>query len=253
VGLEDRKLEITDAVIHDIIDEVGPLVAGITGWELELDTLGCRVIGRGQAFEEILLSRLRAMGVAPESLGSSGLARRLLEFLIEGNVQAAYDPGGGALLVIRENVDDGNPDGLRVIVAHELVHRGQHLHHGELFVKVDAIMGAFLNSMLERRLGIRDTIRVVNEIQPPMTLLESHAFYVQESLRASHFPGARIESHFSLPALLFRLFGARKIAQYTDGFATVAEAAAHGKVENLYAEFSPAIPPARELAERNGP
>jgi len=235
-------LTITDTLLHDIIAEVGPLVEGITGWELGLEALGCRIIPKQQAFEEVLLGRLQGMGLAPEALGQSGLATRLLEFLIEGNVQAAYDPGRGELLVIRENVDDSNPDGLRVIVAHELVHRGQHLHHVELFTRVDEMMGNFLTRVLERGIGIRDTMRVVNEIQPLMTLLESHAFYVQESLRASRFPAARIESHFSLPTLLFRLFGARKLAQYTDGFSAVAAASERGEVDTLYTEIAGAQP-----------
>ncbi|MHB9110271.1 MAG: hypothetical protein ACYDCO_24725 [Armatimonadota bacterium] len=236
------RLTIDDTLLHDVIAEVGPLVEGITGWELGLEGLGCRIIPRQRAFEEVLLGRMQGMGIAPEALGQSGLAARLLEFLIEGNVQAAYDPGRGVLLFIRENVDDSNPDGLRVIVAHELVHRGQHLHHAELFSQVDGMMADYLNRMLERGIGIRDTMRVVNEIQPPMTLLESHAFYVQESLRASHFPEARIESHFSLPTLLFRLFGARKLAQYTDGFSAVAEASERGEVDGLYADLAGARP-----------
>ena len=228
------RLDMTDTSLHDVIAEVGPLVEGITGWELGLAEVGCRLIPRGRAFEEVLLGRLQGMGVATQALGQSGLATRLLEYLIEGNVQAAYDPGRGELLVIHENVDDSNPDGLRVIVAHELVHRGQHLHHAELFSRVDRMMGEYLNRVLERGIGIRDTMRVVNEMQPLMTLLESHAFYVQESLRASHYSAARIESHFSLPALLFRLFGARKLAQYTDGFDAVAEATERGAVNELY-------------------
>jgi len=70
-----------------------------------------------------------------------------------------------------------------------------------------------------------------------MTLLESHAAYVQGRLRQAYFPEARIESHFNLGTLLMRWVGAGKVAQYTDGLPKVAAAVASGSVESLYAGF----------------
>ena len=62
----------------------------------------------------------------------------------------------------------------------------------------------------------------MEDIRPIMTLIESHACYIQEQLKQSYFPDAEIESHFNLATLLMRLFGKLKTSQYTDGLADVA-------------------------------
>ena len=105
--------------------------------------------------------------------------------------------------MVRENVDDGNLDGLRLVI---------------------------------QPCGFVRAIDKTKEMQPVMTLLESRAHYVHETLHRTRFPNARIESHFSLPALLLRLLGAGKIAQYRDGIPAVAEAVARGEVDDLYSQ-----------------
>ena len=72
-------------------------------------------------------------------------------------------------------------------------------------------------------------------VSPIMSLLESHAQYVQECLRRSQFADAVVESHFDLPALLFRMFGGAKLSQYTDAVPQVAEAMSSGTMDALYA------------------
>jgi hypothetical protein len=84
---------------------------------------------------------------------------------------------------------------------------------------------------------VRDALPLLESMQPVMTLMESHATYVQERLRRTHFPAAQIESHFNLPALLLRFFGRRKASQYTEAVPAVAAAAATGDVESLYARL----------------
>lgn len=58
---------------------------------------------------------------------------RTVEYLVEINVLAAYEPLTNELMVVRGKVDDSNLDGLKLVLAHELTHRGQHVHHPALF------------------------------------------------------------------------------------------------------------------------
>jgi len=55
------------------------------------------------------------------------IVTRTVEYLVENNVLAAYEPLTNELMVVRENVDDSNLDGLKVVLGHELTHRGQHM------------------------------------------------------------------------------------------------------------------------------
>jgi len=228
-----ERLIVTDALIEELVCDVAPLVEEATGWELDLPGLRSRALPRERGYEEILLGRLRGAGVPLPDDGARGLIERLTEYLVEGSVLAAYEPGRGELLVVRENVDESNLDGLRVIIAHELVHRAQHVNHGELFDRMDQGIREIFALLLPPG-GLMRALAKARELQPIMTLLESHAHYVQDMLHRTRFPGARIESHFSLPALLLRLLGAGKVAQYRDGIPAVADAAARGEVEALY-------------------
>jgi len=49
-----------------------------------------------------------------------------------------------------------------------------------------------------------------------MSLFESHAAVIQQSLAQSRYPGARIEAHSNLATALARLLGAQKMSQYTE-------------------------------------
>ncbi len=188
---------------------------------------------RDRGYEEILLGRIRGAGVVVPEEGSWGLMERLIEYIVEGSVLAAYEWSTQEMLVVRENVDDSNLDGLRVVIAHELVHRAQHINHPELFERVDKGVREVFDLAMQPG-GLPQAFEKIRELQGVMTLLESHAHYIQESLHRTRFPNAKIESHFSLPTLLLRLVGAKKLSQYTDGIPAVQEAVARGEVDELY-------------------
>ena len=229
-----RRVNVTDRLIRELITQVAPMVEEATGWGLDISSLRSRALPRDQGYEEILLGRIRGAGVQIGDNGSRGMLERLTEYIVESNVLAAYEPSRQEILVIRENVDDSNLDGLRLVIAHELVHRAQHVNHGELFDRVDRGIRQVFELIMQPGGFIR-AFENMKEMQPVMTLLESHAHYVQEVLRDTRFPNARVESHFDLPALLLRLLGKGKIAQYREGIPAVAEAVARGTMESLYA------------------
>lgn len=223
-------LEITDALLREVVSEVGPLVEAETGWPLELEGLGIRAVAKERGYEEIVLGRLRGAGVALEEAVRPRLLERLLEYLVEANVLAAYEPSSSALIVVRENVDDSNMNGLRLVVGHELVHRAQHVRYPELFNRLDSA----IRSLFDETAGLRDVLGRLNAIQPLMSLIESHAWYVQESLRRTRFPDAVIEHHFNIATVLMRLFGARKMVQYEEALPEITAAAADGRLDELF-------------------
>jgi hypothetical protein len=228
------RLNIDERLVDDLVTQMGPVVEQMTGWNLSLAGLGSRVLPRDRGYEEILLGRVRGAGFNIDENGHRTILERLIEYVVESNVLGAYEHHRNVLFVVRENVDDSNMDGLRLVVAHELVHRGQHVNYPELFDRMDRMMVEMLEGLLGGGV-IHDAMAKVQEIRPVMALLETHASYIQEELRKSRFPGAVIESHFNLPVILFRLFGGQKLSQYHDE--TVSAAISNGSIQSLYARI----------------
>lgn len=228
------KLNLTDNMLASILDEIAPLVTSLTGWDLDLPSLRSRVLAKNQGYEEILIGRFEQLGITGYSDLLPDLIERLVEYMVEANFLAAYMPGKGEILVIRENVDDSNLDGLKLILGHELVHRGQHLTHGDLFQRVDHSILAVFQEIQYQTFDNQRIQSAFEQIQPIMTLLESHASYIQELLHQNYFPNAQIEKPFNLAVLLMHLVGAPKIAQYSDGLPQIQAAYAAGNIDLLY-------------------
>jgi len=231
------KLMIDNALLTSLIGEVAPLVSFVTGWDLHLATLQSRALPKDQGYEEIVLGRLQGLDIQDWKELMPDFFERIIEYMVEQNTLAAYMPGIGEILVIRENVDDSNLDGLKLVLAHELVHRGQHMVHANLLTRVDNLLRQAFLDIKTNTTDLMSMRLYFEQIQPIMTLLESHATYIQGYLKQVYFPEAHIESHFNLGTLLMRLVGAPKVAQYTDGLPQVAEAVKSGRIESLYASL----------------
>jgi hypothetical protein len=151
-------------------------------------------------------------------------------------VLAAYLPADEKIVVVRENVDDSNLDGLKVILGHELTHRGQHINHPEFYLDIERKSRALITE-LNQASGAFDFDgfkEAINEIQTLMTLMESHAAVVQQKLVEEYYPEAKIESHWNLATLFFRVVGAKKVSQYQDGVPMVLAAMQRGTIDALY-------------------
>jgi hypothetical protein len=210
------------------------LVERTTGWDLQVSTLSSRVLPKDSAYEEIILRRIGGPNLQIWQEMMPDVLERLMEFLVEQNVLAAYMPVDEEILVVRENVDESNLDGLRLILAHELVHRGQHVAHGHLFTRLEDILHQILAAFQRDHVDLQDTLRLLDQVQPIMTLLESHAHFIQDLLKQTTYPNARIEAHFNIATLLMRLVGVGKVAQYTDALPQVSAAAKAGKMDALF-------------------
>lgn len=232
-----NKIDVTVPLIRNIIENVSPLVEGLTQWGLDIEHMGLRVLPKNRGYEEVVLGRLTGLGIPIQKDGPRPIPERLIEYVLESTILAAYQPNTQELLVVRENVDDSNLDGLKLVVAHELVHRGQHVEFPHLFVRLDEIIKEVLVSFTSGKPDMKSLTQKMEDIRPIMTLIESHACYIQEQLKQSYFPDAEIESHFNLATLLMRLFGKLKTSQYTDGLADVATAAKRGDVNSLFRRF----------------
>ena len=226
------KLTIDDRLINSLVNQVSSLVGTITGWDLQIPTLRCRVLPKDQGYEEIVQGKLRLLGlpVSPQR----DIVDRTVEFLVENNVLAVYEPLSNELMVVRENVDDSNLDGLKLVLAHELTHRAQHVHHPALFERVNSILVSVFKGMESGQFDFQKLLGYSEEVKPLMTLIESHASYVQGVLKQMHYPGAHIETRFTLPVILFRIIGVGKTSQYTEGLPQVVAAMQRGGVDGLF-------------------
>ncbi|MEA3440286.1 MAG: hypothetical protein U9R58_08390, partial [Chloroflexota bacterium] len=230
------KLLVDNKLVSKLVGEVSPLVRKLTRWELAANKLRCRVIPKQRGYEEIFIKQLQYLGIPVFEDDPRDFFKRLAEYLLEANVLAAYLPWNDEIIVVRENVDDSNLDGLRVILGHELVHRAQHVNHPRIFQRLE-ILSRRIFLILYEALAIPDLEQIMDtlmEIRSIMTLFESHASVVQHTLNRNYYPDAWIESHWSLPSLLFRLFGAEKLSQYQDGIPMVMEAMERGAIDDLY-------------------
>lgn len=229
-----EKLDVNLPLLRNIVRDVSPLVERFTQWSLGIEHLRLRVLPKNRGYEEVLQERMKGLGIPIQKDGSRPILERLIEYVFESNLLAAYLPNTQELLVIRENVDDSNLDGLKLVIAHELVHRGQHVQYPNLFLRLDEIIKEVFVSFTSGKVDVKNLIQKMDEIRPIMTLIESHARFIQEQLKHTSFPNAKIESHFNLATLLMRLFGKQKISQYTEGLADVASAAKTGDVNSLF-------------------
>lgn len=231
------KLDVNDSLIRTLINEASVHVERATGWDLDITTLKSRVLPKERGYEEVLLGRLRSLGRDVDENAPRSLVDRLVEYIIEANVLAAYQPGTGELLVVRENVDESNLDGLRLVLSHELVHRGQHLHHGQVFSRVDENLRLAMKALESSPPNIEGSLGYMEKTQEAMTLIESHAAYITARLKQEVYPQAQIESHFNLAAVLMRVLVGPKVTQYTQGLPMVADAVSSGGLENLFRRF----------------
>ncbi|MEO0079920.1 MAG: hypothetical protein ABIK44_04500, partial [candidate division WOR-3 bacterium] len=188
-----KRLTVDDELVRNLTGELGPLVEELTRWPVTLETLSCRVLPKDRGYEEIILGRLCGAGIAVDEAESRTILDRLLEFIIEGVVLAAYQPATEELLVIRENVDESNLDGLRLVIGHELVHRAQHLRHPKLFRRVAAVIVEVFHGAQTGALSLRAALAKVAGLKPVMTVIESHAWFIQDELHRRFFPNAVIE------------------------------------------------------------
>lgn len=230
------ELTVTDELVAELVREVAPLVMRITHWELKMDTLKVRVIPKERGYEDIALRHLQSLGVTVNEHDPRGILHRLMEYFIEANVLAAYLPANEEITVVRENVDDSNLDGLKVVLGHELTHRGQHINHPEFYLDIERKSRALITELNQASGafdfdGFKESI---NEIQALMTLMESHAAVVQQKLVEEYYPEAKIESHWNLATLFFSLVGAKKVSQYQDGVPMVLAAMQRGTIDSLY-------------------
>lgn len=233
MGRLKELLKITDMLVSGLVAEVAPLVENLTGWTLELESMNSRVINRKNGYEEIVVNRLRGAGIEIDENEGKSFVEYIIGYIVENNVLGVYQPAQEELLIIRENMSCGNLDALKLVVAHELVHRGQHVHHPELIRQVDkAIRETF--QALSGHAGVRAVRAKIAELQPLMTLMESHAYYVQELLGTSHFYRAMVKSRSGLATLALRIFGGVKLSQYKGDVSAVKEAMAADKIDSLY-------------------
>ncbi|NLG99778.1 MAG: hypothetical protein GX491_20675 [Chloroflexi bacterium] len=119
------KIDVTPELVGRLINQVAPLVEFTTRWSLDLQTLKYRVLPKNRGYEEIVLARFAGVGLPVEIDKPRSPGELLIEYMLENNILGAYEPSTQEILVVRENVDESNLDGLRLILAHELVHRGQ--------------------------------------------------------------------------------------------------------------------------------
>jgi len=229
-----KKLNITSDLIQNIVKEITPLVENLTQWQLNINTLRILILPKDQGYEEVILGRLQGAGIHIDKNHPRSIIEKLLEHVLEANILGAYQPGTQEIIIIRENVDESNPEGLKLIIGHELVHRGQHLYFKHLFDQVDERIKNTFDYINSGTVPLKKITQEMEKIRPIMSLIESHAYYIQNILKQNYFPKAKIESHFNVATVLMSIFGKAKSSQYTEKIPEVNNAFNNGNMDSLY-------------------
>jgi len=229
-----KKLNITHYLVQHIVNDITPLIEGLTQWKLGISNLNILVLPKNQGYEEVILGRLQGAGVHINKDHPRSVIEKLLEHVVEANILGAYQPGTEQLIIIRENVDESNFDGLKLIIGHELVHRGQHLYFKHLFDQIDEKIKNIFGNINSDMVPFKEIIQEMEQIRPIMSLIESHAYYIQSVLKQNYFPDAKIESHFNVATILMSTFGKAKTSQYTEKIPEVSRAFNNGTMDSLY-------------------
>lgn len=228
---------VTNQEIESWIEQIAPLVSNITGWDLKLGTLNCEVVPKNQGYEEILIGQLYQVGITNWEELMPDFFERLVEYLIEENILAAYLSSSGEILVIGENVVVSNLAGLHLILTHELVQRGQHIEHKNLIENVNELVKIGFTQLSSTIPDFREIKKILDQINMIMSLLENHAMYIQTIMQQMYIPDAKIESNFNIATMLFRLVGKGKVAQYSDRIHDIDVVAQIGEIDSLYANL----------------
>ena len=227
-------LDVSESQVLRLVAGVAPLVSHLTGWNLRTGDLGVRVLERAGCNEEIVRRRLKSAGLALPAREADGFYERLMARLLEENILAAYDHGGQEIVVVRENVEEADLDGLRLVLAHELVHRGQHVRHPELFGRADALLrDVYLSRGPDGGPGDPAGAPLIR-LDAIMTLLESHARFIEDEVKRLYLPRATVRTGFNMMAFLLQALAPAKGRQYSDGLPAVAAAASEGTLDSLY-------------------
>lgn len=229
-----KKLNITSDLIQNIVNNITPLIEDLTRWQLSINTLKILVLPKNQGYEEVILGRLQGAGIHIDKKHPRSIIEKLLEHVLEANILGAYQPGTQELIIIRENVDESNIDGLKLIIGHELVHRGQHVYFKHLFDQIDERIKNTFDDINSGTVSLKEISQQMENIRPIMSLIESHAYYIQSVLKQNYFPKAKIESHFNVATILMSTLGKAKTSQYTEKIPEVSNAFENGNIDSLY-------------------
>ena len=172
------KLIVTKELVDYLLVEVVPYVEQATGWQLDINRLNIRVVPRELAYEAIVLHQniLHYGDQAEKREQLSYAVHPLIEKMIESNILGAFEPSTRELIIVKENVDDGNLDGLKVVILHELVHYGQYLYHQTIFNNLETLRYQVTNTYENQE--TEKALALLEKTQKLMTLLEkSCSFY----------------------------------------------------------------------------
>lgn len=203
-------------MLETVIQEVAPRVEALTEWNVPLENLKIKVVRRHDYGTYGIRSFYSSLGIDPNKEISR---HEIHDFLTSYILLGQYDPSSETIIVIQDNLKTIDPDGLSLIVGHELTHHAQ-------FVNNASFTSAYL-SLLKTSL----LIDMENETHPPkkdstpqvdsFTLyagyyhifLEGDATFVERQLQRLYYPkGIRTKPPFLLRglALLFRFLNRNK-------------------------------------------
>jgi len=231
------RLNIDHDLVRHCLEEVGPLVESLTGWPGLLESTSVEIEEDAVAFW--------AKTMGSFDLGLPDLAKRVLSHVVFKKALAAYAPHAKRIVVNGKEAVFSNLDGLKVILGHELVHRGQFLYEPGLLARYDAAVRELRPKLLDADLSIRGFLAwfLASPLQQLMKHMEGYAAHVQTDFLQTYYNCAMPLVHVGLlermlaPVLphLFKEMAEVKVKQYTEGRAWYRER----QEGNLPARFSP--------------
>jgi hypothetical protein len=183
---------VSEKSVRRMIEDVAPKVERLTGWDLKLDDLEVRIIGRNQYYEEAMLPTYKALGIDTEAKTEKGkkavkTMKKIMPYMILGQ----YTPLNERMIVLPDNLRFGtNESGLTVTLGHELVHRGQFINNPK-FARLYSHLARAVTGRNAFDDDLSEDERMKPFLQSYMTLVEGDASFVEGQLKQMFYQDAK--------------------------------------------------------------
>lgn len=214
-------IELTEAEVHKVIDDVAPMVKWLTHYDLGLNSLDVHLIQEGDFFETIETNANLKMGISLEPVGLTAHLRKALAHSLGKSIGigAVYSFSEEAIYFNGTKTGELYIKRPRTTLGHELVHRGQHVMYPEYYD-----YRQFCSSQIYRDgwYSPNTSSAYYRQAQLLSAFIEAEAYKVTKTL-AKFFPAESIgwgEATLAiiscLPALPFMHQAAKDIVSWTE-------------------------------------
>jgi hypothetical protein len=260
---------LTERGLRETLYDLAPAVALLTGRLFDPSSVEVRLLTREGLEARLRADAQRRTGLPLGTLkiienGTSEAYRargKELARLLNGRLIACYSEVDACYYVLAENLRGANQAAVREALLHESVHAVQHQTFPEIFAELANLQRLCFVELARHGEHSPHLAELEDALNAVLTLIESHAAYVQELAHEAMFPEAKLPEIALDDALLGNEDLLKKYAQYERGQTVMEDWGSDPEklakvfrrldiVKLLFMENPPGIEPSMSMTER---